>query len=214
MADSRSARPGKQVLLRAAVEVMGDDGYEGASTREMASRAGVSVAALYYHFPSKHDLLREFLEEAYEVALTRVRRRIDGVEDPVDRLREIVGTIIWSHLHDEFAQAASNVLLREYTRLDPPSRASIEVKREELLALVEQVIGEGVASGVFAATEPRETARAIITLATTLALPYPSIGRSLDEVIELYQGFAVTLASGSNAGASASNRPPGPRRSG
>ena len=44
------------------IEVMGEVGYEGASMRDMAARAGVSVAALYYHFASKLDLLREFLD--------------------------------------------------------------------------------------------------------------------------------------------------------
>ena len=50
-------RPGKVAIIRAAVAVMGEVGYESASVRDMAARAGVSVAALYYHFPSKHDLL-------------------------------------------------------------------------------------------------------------------------------------------------------------
>jgi AcrR family transcriptional regulator len=97
MAELRAARPGKVTLLRAAVEVMGESGYEGASIRDMAERAGVSVAALYYHFPSKQDLLREFLDEAYDITLQRIHRRLSGLTDPVDRLREIVGTIVWSH---------------------------------------------------------------------------------------------------------------------
>ena len=61
--------------MRAAVTVMGEDGYEGASMRDMASRAGVSVAAMYYHFPSKLHLLSEFLDEAYDVILARLERR-------------------------------------------------------------------------------------------------------------------------------------------
>jgi AcrR family transcriptional regulator len=199
MAEPRAARPGKQALMRAAVEVMGEDGYEGASIRDMAARAGVSVAALYYHFPSKQDLLREFLDEAHDVTLDRIGRRLAAHDDPVDRLREIVGTIVWSHLHDEFSRAASQVLVREYTRLDPPARGQIEAKREQLLRLVTSVVEDGVASGAFVNDEPRETARAIVTLATTLAHPFPAIGRPLEEVIELYQGFAVTLASGPSA---------------
>jgi AcrR family transcriptional regulator len=177
-------------ILRAAVEVMGEDGYEGASMRDMASRAGVSVAALYYHFPSKLDLLREFLDEAYEVTIARIERRLEGVTAPTDRLDVVVGTLIWSHLHDEFSQLASNVAFREYTRLNPPERAAIEVRRKELLDLV-----EGIARGM-GTPEPREAARAIITLATSLVEPYPEIGRSLDDVIALYQGFARALARG------------------
>lgn len=183
-------RPGKAAIMRACVEVMGEDGYEGASIRDMAARAGVSVAALYYHFPSKLDLLREFLDEAYDVTLARLDRRIAalGTDDAEAHLDEIVGTLIWSHLHDEFAQLASNVAFREYTRLNPPERAAIEVKRKALLDLVEGVVRD------LGANEPREAARAIVTLATSLVEPYGDIGRPLDEVITLYRGFARALA--------------------
>ena len=182
-------RPGKVAILRAAISVMGEDGYEGASMRDMAARAGVSVAALYYHFPSKHDLLREFLDEAYDVTLARIDRRLATVgDDPAARLDSIVDTLIWSHLHDEFAQLASNVAFREYTRLNPPERAAIEVKRKALLDLVEVVCAE------LGSPEPREAARAITTLATSLVEPLPDIGRPLEQVIALYQGFARALA--------------------
>ena len=188
-------RPGKAAILRAAVEVMGEDGYEGASVRSMAARAGVSVAALYYHFPSKHDLLREFLDEAWDVTLARIDRRLQGVRDtPVARLDEIVGTLIASFLHDDFAQLASNVANREYTRLEPRERAAIKEKRQRLLDLVESVVMAGVKTGDFDTAEPREAARAIITLSTSLVEPFADIGRSMHDVIALYQGFARGIA--------------------
>jgi len=176
--------------MRAAVEVMGEDGYEGASIRDMAARADVSVAALYYHFPSKLDLLQEFLDEAYDVTLARIERRLANAGDkPAARLDVIVGTLIWSNLHDDFAQLASNVAMREYTRLNPPERAAIEVKRKALLDLVESVV-----AAMGRSKDPREAARAIITLSTSLVEPYADIGRSLDEVIALYQRLARALA--------------------
>lgn len=191
----RRDRPGKVAILRAAVEVMGEDGYEGASVRDMASRAGVSVAALYYHFPSKHDLLREFLDEAYDVILARLDRRLADVPPtPAARLDEIVATLIASHLHDEFAQLASNVAFREHTRLRGPERRSIDRKRRRLLQLVEDVVAAGVADGTFTVDEPKEAARAIITLCTTLVEPYADMRRSMADVIALHQRFAAALA--------------------
>jgi AcrR family transcriptional regulator len=182
--------------MRAAVEVMGEDGYEGASTRDMAARAGVSVAALYHHFPSKLGLLREFLDEAYDITLARIERRLDGIEGPVERLREAVGTLIWSQLHDEWAQRAARVAYREYTRLPSPERAAIEVRRKEMLDLFEGIVVEGVESGDLATDEPREVARAVVTLASSLVGVYREMDRSFDEVLELYQGFAVAMARG------------------
>ena len=187
----RRERPGRAAILRAAVEVMGEVGYEGASMRDMAARAGVTVAALYYHFDSKLDLLRQFLDEAYDVTLARIDRRLRAAEvTPVDQLDELVGTLIASHLHDEFAQLASNVAYREYTRLNPPERKAIDRKRRRLLAMVEDVIVRGVAAGDFDTGDPREAARAIIILATSLVEPYREMGRPMADVIGLYQGFA------------------------
>lgn len=195
VAPVRRERPGKTAILRAAVEVMGEDGYEGASIRDMAARAGVSVAALYYHFPSKLELLRQFLDEAYEVTLARIDRRLALVpDDAVSRLDEVVATLVATHLHDEWAQLASNVALREYTRLNPPERTAIDGKREQVRTLLASILEQGVDEGVFTTDEPGETARAVMTLATSLVEPFPLMGRSMPEVITLYQRFARALA--------------------
>ncbi len=187
-------RPGRVAILRAAVSVMGEDGYDRASMRDMAARAGVSVAALYYHFPSKHDLLRQFLDEAWEVSLARIIRRVERVgDDPVAQLDEIVGTIIASNLHDDFAQKASRVALRDYTRLDPPERAVIERQRQRLVDLIAEVIAAGVESGDFTIDEPVAAAHAILTLTASVVVPRP-LTRPMCDVIELGQRFARGIA--------------------
>ncbi len=193
----RRERPGKAAILRAAVEVMGRDGYEGASLRDMAAQAGVSVAALYYHFPSKQDLLREFIEEAYEVVLARLDRRLALVGDAAGpRLDEAVATLVASVVHDEFARLAANVAWREHTRLPAPARYGVDALRSRLLDLVAGIIASGVATGLFTTTEPREAARAVITLATTAGESFAEIGRPMPDAIALYQGFARALAGG------------------
>lgn len=190
----RRERPGKVAIMRAAVTVMGEEGYEGASMRDMANRAGVSVAALYYHFPSKHDLLREFLDEAYDVLLTRIERRLaDADPAPFAQLDEVVSTLIASYLHDEFAQLASNVALREYTRLNPPERKVVDSKRHRLLEIVDHVVTAGVVAGEFKVEDPHEAARVVVTLCSTLVEPFPHMGRSMADVIVLYQGFARSV---------------------
>jgi TetR/AcrR family transcriptional regulator, cholesterol catabolism regulator len=192
---ARRERPGKAAILRAAVEVMGRDGYEGASLRDMAAQAGVSVAALYYHFPSKNDLLREFIEEAYGVVLARIDRRLALVDPTADaRLDEAVATLVASVVHDEFARLAANVAWREHTRLHGDARRGVDAERGRLLDLVTAIIAAGVAEGRFATPEPLEAARAVITLATTAGESYEEIGRPMPAVIALYQGFARAIA--------------------
>ncbi len=187
----RRERPGKVAILRAAVRVMGEDGYEGASVRDMAARAGVTVAALYYHFPSKHELLREFLDESWSVVHARLLRRLAAADPaPAAQLDEVVGTLIASYLHDDFAQLASNVALREYTRLEPEARRAIDARRREVLDVVVRCIERGVADGAFTTATPHEAGRAVFLLCSAIVEPYPDMGRTMTEVIALYQGFA------------------------
>lgn len=51
--------PTKAVLMRSALELLAERGYKGATTREIAARAGVSEVTLFRHYQSKEELLRE-----------------------------------------------------------------------------------------------------------------------------------------------------------
>jgi AcrR family transcriptional regulator len=187
-------RPGKTAIMRAAVAVMGEVGYEAASVRDMAARAGVSVAALYYHFPSKADLLREFLDEAWEVSLARIDRRLRLVgDDPFARLDCVVGTIIAGQIHDDFAKLASNVALRDHVRLAQPERGVIEKKHGRMRAIVERVIVEGKAAGEFSIDEPSVGAKAILALTNNLAKALAAEGRSKDDVIAIVQRLSRAI---------------------
>lgn len=48
----------RQRLIDAALAVFGEDGFDGASTRTLADRAGANLAAIPYHFRSKEGLYR------------------------------------------------------------------------------------------------------------------------------------------------------------
>nr|WP_052477647.1 TetR/AcrR family transcriptional regulator [Kibdelosporangium sp. MJ126-NF4]CEL13086.1 Transcriptional regulator, TetR family [Kibdelosporangium sp. MJ126-NF4]CTQ98773.1 Transcriptional regulator, TetR family [Kibdelosporangium sp. MJ126-NF4] len=47
----------RQRVLEAALDLFAHDGYAGTSLRDIAERLEITKAALYYHFPSKDQLL-------------------------------------------------------------------------------------------------------------------------------------------------------------
>src|SRR5580692_92355 len=53
-------------LLKATVEVLDEDGIEGATIPRIAARAGVSPGTVYRRFPDKDALLREVCIRAFE----------------------------------------------------------------------------------------------------------------------------------------------------
>src|SRR5947208_15156620 len=50
-------------VQKVALELFAEQGYEKTSLREIAERLGVTKAALYYHFRSKEDIVRSFIED-------------------------------------------------------------------------------------------------------------------------------------------------------
>ncbi|HXZ08241.1 MAG TPA: CerR family C-terminal domain-containing protein [Paraburkholderia sp.] len=52
----------RQRIIEAAIELFGEHGFDGASTRDIASRAGVNAPALQYYFENKEGVYRACVE--------------------------------------------------------------------------------------------------------------------------------------------------------
>ncbi|HXZ71075.1 MAG TPA: helix-turn-helix domain-containing protein [Streptosporangiaceae bacterium] len=61
----------RERIQEIALELFAEQGYEKTSLREIAERLGVTKAALYYHFRSKEDIVRSFVED-YRAELEKV----------------------------------------------------------------------------------------------------------------------------------------------
>jgi AcrR family transcriptional regulator len=76
-------------ILAAAEEVFGEFGYAGASTREIARRAGVPFGALHYYWGSKMTLkqavLQRWVERSREIAILNL--------EPQATLSETIGKV-------------------------------------------------------------------------------------------------------------------------
>lgn len=69
-ADGSPRRPGRprsaradQAIVRATLDLLVEQGYQGMSIEEVAERAGVGKATIYRRFPSKEDLVGSALNE-------------------------------------------------------------------------------------------------------------------------------------------------------
>src|SRR5512134_2375734 len=71
-------------LVEAALQVFASHGFEGATTREIARRAGVALAALPYHFTTKEALWRAAADRIFGQLATTIGKRLEGLEG-VDR---------------------------------------------------------------------------------------------------------------------------------
>lgn len=79
-------------IVVAAVSAFADKGFRGASTREIAQRAGTNQGLITYHFKSKDELWRAAADRTFEKLQTSLSERVATLasDDPRDRSREMV----------------------------------------------------------------------------------------------------------------------------
>jgi AcrR family transcriptional regulator len=74
----------RDAILRATLEVVGEQGVGGLTNRRIVAAAGVSLGTLTYHFPSQTELLREAMllfaeEETAKLAAIADAHSADGL---------------------------------------------------------------------------------------------------------------------------------------
>jgi len=79
----------RERLVEAALQVFAAHGFEGATTREIARRAEVALAALPYHFTTKEALWKAAADRIFGRLGETFSRRLAGLEgvDTKERLR-------------------------------------------------------------------------------------------------------------------------------
>jgi len=80
-------------ITDAARELFIKKGYRGTTTREIASRAGVSEVTVFRKFGSKKNLLKRIMDESIE-RISRVLQVLEGDGEPRDVLEEVSQQLI------------------------------------------------------------------------------------------------------------------------
>ncbi|MEJ3656671.1 TetR/AcrR family transcriptional regulator [Actinomycetes bacterium KLBMP 9759] len=95
----------RQAIIDAAADVFQQNGYLGATTDEVATRASVSKQTLYKHFPDKQRLYAEtILDTTVRVVdglSSAAASTLDGTDDVRGALRELARSYIRSLLRPE-----------------------------------------------------------------------------------------------------------------
>ena len=77
-------------VLAAGARVMAREGYGLSTMRKVAREADMSLSGLYYYFASKEELLFLVQYHTFDSILERLAERLEGVQDPRERLRAMV----------------------------------------------------------------------------------------------------------------------------
>jgi TetR/AcrR family transcriptional regulator len=108
-------------ILAAALDLFADTSFDGASTREIASRAGVTQPLLGYHFSSKLDLWRAAVDDLFDQlreALTARQDGLRGVDEETTARLLVREFITFSAAHPQLHRIITQECKADTPRMD------------------------------------------------------------------------------------------------
>jgi TetR/AcrR family transcriptional regulator len=155
----------RAAILKAALEEFSHEGVTGARTDEIARRAGVNKALLYYYYKDKEGLYTAALEHVFSGLHERVISVLERSDlPPRERL------LLYVRTHFDYIASAPvypRLVQREFMRsagrtLSPAASRIMERHGKPLYNRLEKLIDEGIASGDFRRVDPLHTVTSII----------------------------------------------------
>jgi AcrR family transcriptional regulator len=114
-------------ILTTAAQIFAHRGFHQASTREIASAAGLSLAGLYHYVGGKDELLFLVLDRALDTLLGDLDEALATARTPEDKLLALIRTHLDFALHHG---AELRIINRDGELLAEPKRAEVAAKRQ------------------------------------------------------------------------------------
>jgi AcrR family transcriptional regulator len=163
---TKRGRPGYDLesLLLVAVKLFNERGYDGTSMEDLARKLGITKSAIYYHVPSKDELLRLAVDRALD-GLFAVVAEVDDVPGrAIDRLEHLLRGSV-AVLVERLPFVTLLLRVRGNTKVE---RAAL-ARRREFDHLVTDLVKQAEAEGdVREGLDPATVARLLFGMVNSL----------------------------------------------
>jgi len=179
----------KETIKTVAVDLFYRQGYFATSISDIAKGCGIQKASIYYHYPSKEDLLFFIMESTMNGLLDHLKAGLavsDGVEA---KMRAAVHGHVQFHLEQ---QKETFIASSELRGLSVEHYQVVVGKRDEYEGIFQGLIKEGRKQGIFDEGDDKILSYAVLTLCTAGAFWFKPEGRlAVDDIAEIYENFVL-----------------------
>ena len=157
--NKRSAEESKRTILAAARTVFAEQGYAGASMRDIARVAGFSVGGLYLYFKNKEDLFQTFMLEWMNNLNNRTHEALTELSDPVQAISAFITISI------DFARTNKEMIILQGREWG--FSFGIDLKKDffaERRRILAEIIRNGMGAGVFGSYDADRAAKVIFNI--------------------------------------------------
>lgn len=187
------ARPGvtAEAVLDAALTLFAERGYHGTAVSQIAASLGIRTSSLYNHMRSKQDLLEAIVGRTLDGVLDDFRIAVDGLSDPVERLRRAIRVYALRHATH---RREALVVNRDTTSLPEPARIRMRERQRDHERAVRAIISDGIGPGDFHVGSPALASFAILEMCVSIARWFRDDGaRTAEQIADEYTDFALRI---------------------
>jgi TetR/AcrR family transcriptional regulator, cholesterol catabolism regulator len=141
VAEVKRPRATRAEILAATASIIVERGYKACTMREIAGRINVKAGSLYYHFPSKEQIVEEILTSGIEELHEYVRKAIDEVP-PEAPFPSKLEAAVSAHLSCMIQ--SDKKLMQVYEHLPPAVKRKGRRVREKYAKLWLDLFADGV----------------------------------------------------------------------
>ncbi len=142
-ARSAARAENERLILEAAEAVFAEHGFKGATTGQIADRAGIPKANLHYYFPTKEALYRQVVENIFQIWLDAANT-FDDCDDPEEALtRYITAKMDISRTQPMGSKVWANEILHMAPVIQDYLETTLGDWTDTRIAVIERWISEG-----------------------------------------------------------------------
>ncbi|GEE02611.1 TetR family transcriptional regulator [Gordonia spumicola] len=201
MTDESSTTRAEQTrakLLAAALAAFAERGFHATTTRDIASAAGMSSAAVYVHYRSKQELLFELSRSGHLATIESIDSADDPTATPSARLTRVMRDFAVWHAR---GHTSARIVNYELSALEPDHLDEIRALRREITRRVRAIVDAGIASGEFDVDDPHTTTNTLLSMGIDIARWYRDDGHLTPEALgDFYASTALRVVGATPAG--------------
>ncbi|MFW5795488.1 MAG: TetR/AcrR family transcriptional regulator [Bacillota bacterium] len=142
----------RNTILDEAEKLFIEEGFEKATVKEIAERAGVAKGTFYYYFDTKEDIINALLDKRYTNTEEKAQHILDNNKyTPLEKLEKVILRLIFTR--------QGNFKVYEFFKIDENAKFMKKRNKEfwnKFIPVFTKIVEEGIAAGEFETDYPEE----------------------------------------------------------